>query len=464
MISAWKPSAQSKSWFRWKTEQPQSKDSVFLTLRKYPMKVSQHLTSLFGWFTRPFFAVSRLKRVQRLLESKLAFLREISALSNPRFGIDRTVGVIMEQLRVFYGANCCLLLSVDPGEGDCYLRRVDASDPESAMRKSLLAPELARLFLNLPATHATVHNAQSKWLKAPLLQCYDVIGDHKIAVKMPLDAKLRTLLENNSFVSVPLLHHGQALGRLFLTSNQRSFSRSDIDFIHQAVAHLVPILKNMEVLDRLASDAASEERLRIARDIHDSIVQPYIGLQMGIESLRQKVMLGENHLMPEIERLNQLCVSGTLELRSYVQQLKQARHDEDNLLASVHRLTTKFEAATAISVCVEAKLESQLHDRLAAEVLQMVAEGLSNIRRHTRSDQAFIRLRSRDGHLTLIIENHNENVSSATTRAGERSKIPGGESCSFTPVSLSERTWSLGGSIEVQAHQEGAIVTIKIPL
>src|SRR6266540_975283 len=54
------------------------------------------------------YMVARRGRFEIELKRRLSLLREIITISNPRFGIDRTIGMAMERLRVFYDADHCL--------------------------------------------------------------------------------------------------------------------------------------------------------------------------------------------------------------------------------------------------------------------------------------------------------------------------------------------------------------------
>jgi signal transduction histidine kinase len=94
--------------------------------------------------------------------------------------------------------------------------------------------------------------------------------------------------------------------------------------------------------------------------------------------------------------------------------------------------------------------ELNVNDRLAAEVFQLVNEGLSNVRRHTNAKQAIIRLERIDSQISLSIENDNPN--------GNRFQ-------SFTPRSITERATALGGEADVRRNQEGhTVVSVMIPV
>jgi len=122
----------------------------------------------------------------------------------------------------------------------------------------------------------------------------------------------------------------------------------------------------------------------------------------------------------------------------------------ESLVPALRRFAAKFKSATRISVKIVAVEALSLDERLAAEVFQMVAEGLSNIRRHTTSDRAMVELVRRNNSLSLRIGN--EVVHGTAPR-------------SFTPRSITERARSLGGHATVEGtddHQ--TIVHVIIPL
>ncbi len=99
---------------------------------------------------------------------------------------------------------------------------------------------------------------------------------------------------------------------------------------------------------------------------------------------------------------------------------------------------------------VNAPTDIRVNDRLAAEVFQMIVEGLSNVRRHTESQRAAIGIACRDNQLIVRITNDNTDSSVADI---------------FAPRSITERAAALGGRAYVKTERDGdTVITVEIPL
>ena len=407
------------------------------------------------------------------LRKGMALLQEVGAISNPRFGVDRTLGVIMNRLIHFYEADGCTIVTTDPLTGAANLRRSGRAGSEDAARPRAIPSEVADLLLSASGYKGIAYSAtgESPWLgQRAVCRAYDLFDpgsappeldggaeDRLASATDGIDARsceaIATALESQAFVSVPLSFRNRISGRIYLTVNaRRVFDRSDVRFLKQAVDQVLPLVDNISLVNQLASAAAEEERRKIARDIHDSVIQPYVGLQIGLAGLREKLAASGSELSGDMERLMEMTNQGIADLRRQVSTLKEKGEREGSLLPAVWRFATRFTEATGIAVQVEAEADIKVEDRLAAEAFQMVAEGLSNVRRHTRAAHAIVGLACRDGCLHLRIENE-----SADGAAGAPPL--------FVPRSLSERAAALGGAAHVQRRENGAtVVSIEVPL
>ena len=394
---------------------------------------------------------------------QFSLLKEITTVSPPRQGVDHLIDATLERLREFYDADAGLLVVAGPDTSEYRLYRVKRSRSATPAHAEPIPSEMLQVLLTLPPEYAVVSSEGFRILRR-LDYAYDLTKLEPVAGTGHANKTLAALLDAKSFITVPLRHQNQAFGRLYLTAQRRrAFEISDVDFFNQITDHLAPIINSIRLVDRLAAEAAEEERQRIARDIHDTIIQPYIGLQMGLSGIRRKLAGARFDTSDDIEqvqgviseaaadteRLIEMTSDGISDLRGYVHGLRDGA-TEDSLMPAVRRFASKFSQATNILVQVRADTDIHLDDRLATETFQMIVEGLSNIRRHTQSARAFIGLERSDSRLTLRIEND-----------GTRGSVPP----PFTPRSIAERAQSLGGRAYVETFGDmGTSVIVEVPV
>ena len=211
-----------------------------------------------------------------------------------------------------------------------------------------------------------------------------------------------------------------------------------------------PVNPKIRRWDQLASDAADQERKKLARDIHDSVIQPYVGLQLGLAAVRQRLLAENSATLGTVTELCEVTNNEVRSLRNYLDQLKAAEVQDGVLLPAVRRFAANYTTLTGIRVQIKGDQNLHLNDRLAAEVFQMISEALSNIRRHTSAQQATVDIACDS--TDLILKVANENID----------RVP---KLSFRPKSIAERVAALGGHTAIYLDDEKrTVVAIQIPL
>ena len=388
------------------------------------------------------------------LSQRLAFLKEVTTLAKSRFGVERAVSSLAKHLQDFYDADACSLIQSEQSMARHPLFRKGRYGARAAVPTDPVAEELARILETLPPELVIISCGAPHWWKwwCPWAHShvYDISKSECTSESQNVSDLLTTTRDGKAFVIVPVRYRRETVAHLYLAVKRRhAFGVADIDFLLQVSESIMPILENIRLVDQLASDAAEEERRRIARDLHDSVVQPYLGLQIGLATIHRKLSAeGAIDVRRDIEHLIELANVWVTDLRCYVSGLRNGTEVDRDLLLAVHRFATKFAKATGITAHIEAETDIRINGRLAADVFQMVAEGLSNIRRHTSARQATIGLACREGHLILRIENE-----------GSDGWAP------FTPRSITERAVTLGGYARVERREdEGTAVIVEIPM
>lgn len=384
---------------------------------------------------------------------RLAMIGEISRIPNPRIGPQQVMGSSLERIRDFFTGDSCLAVmeANDSGHMIFLTDETKAGQPllgtkiETSLATPLLSlGDLGLLFHEGKAQCVPTHGDSTPHIRSPLTRCPENIKTGQLE-------SICEVLDVRSFITVPLNNHGNKLGRLYVTRKTGRFCWEDAVFLRDLGAHIAPLIESLHVLDRIASDATVHERQKISRDLHDSTIQPYIGLKLGLEAVRRQVP-DDQELAQDLDDLIRMTTEGIEELRHYVGTLRESSLPrETSLVHAIWRVSDKYRDYHGITVEINANPELHLSDRLAAEVFQLVSEGLSNIRRHTASRLATINIRRQASELVLQIINQAPDEQQETR--------------TFRPRSITERVRHLGGRVEVTHRPDGStVVTIEIPL
>jgi signal transduction histidine kinase len=396
---------------------------------------------------------------------KMDLLREVSLTSNPRFGVNRTSSHLMRRVLEFFDADTCVLLEYSGEADDYHLRYATAKDPEAGAEILEPPEDIRNVLQGVMHAGVAIYTSRDDSTRQP-----SYIGWQPLPSADPEDRALKEAsavaewLGSQSFMAVPLRHHEWLKGYLFVGSSRPSaFRMDDAKFLQHLADQVTPVLEHIRLVDRMASGAAEEERRRIARSVHDRIIQPYIGLHIGLRGLRQIVRsafqtgdtevqaVRSQHAMASLDYLIDMAREGVEELREYVYDLRKSRDKGDILLNSLLRYASKFETVTGIRVSVVSRLDGgAINDRLAGEIFQMATEALSNVQRHTTATSVHLSVeQSPKGGVTVRIANKLADHQAAVL---------------FLPKSIAERAESLGGHTQVTQDDGRTVVNIEIPL
>lgn len=388
------------------------------------------------------------ERENLTLKRRLLLWAEIVDLSNPRFGVDLTLTRFLEKLRTFYDADDCVLIDATADKSTYHVQRPasDWSHPNQVTEECALG------LLVVPENEAFVFRRSKFPFFRKRYFGFDVVDKRRLP---KIDDGLQCLLDeysHSAVISVPVLNGKTGSGRLFLTSSRkRAFSAADLEFLNQLVDQIFPLIENIRVVDTLAASVGERERERVALDIHDSVIQRFIGIQLGVEAIRQKIEAGDSDIASDLNRLERMTHFEVSILRHYTQQLSDASRPETDFLTAVRRLSSDFSSATGIAVTVKSAEQLKLNERLATEAFQMIAEGLSNIHHHTKASEAVIEIVSSSRRLNLKIGNNGRNSDGANGK--------------FRPKSITSRAALLGGAVEVELAPQGRTwLSIGIPM
>lgn len=193
---------------------------------------------------------------------------------------------------------------------------------------------------------------------------------------------------------------GEILRELFL---RRYFPHWTVSGIAVASTLLAAILfswymfRTIEVLeaDRHRAEEALlslRERDRIAREMHDGVAQNLSVLKL--EAFRLREFAAESpRLAAELEAIDKLINHTYLEVRQSLYDLRASRWLDEGFWVTVERQVAEFERQSGIDV-VFRPLDPPLElwsELASAQILRIIQEALSNIRRHSQAHRVVVR-------------------------------------------------------------------------
>jgi len=218
-----------------------------------------------------------------------------------------------------------------------------------------------------------------------------------------------------------------------------------------------------EQLRRLSGEllrSQDEERRRIARDLHDSMGQDLVALATMLGQLRASIPSSRRNprrLLSECKALADKCIRDVRTL-SYV--LHPPVLDAAGLGDAIRDYVKGFTKRSGIQV--ELDLPPR-RGRLARDIelvlFRVVQESLTNIQRHSGSQQAKIRV-IRNSHLTLEISDVGRGLSATKQSGSDEARLEVGVGI----PSMQERVKLIGGLLEIDSTSQGTRVRVTIPL
>jgi signal transduction histidine kinase len=236
-------------------------------------------------------------------------------------------------------------------------------------------------------------------------------------------------------------------GRLFvLDSKSKIRAAAELEFLQSLVWEALPTVYHLYVVQRLRSRVRAQERLRIAHEMHDGLLQSLISVEMQMDLLRRQSAHSQGVAL-ELRRLQQLLHREILGARSLMEQLKVAEMSPRQMLDAMSEMVERFRRETGIAASLVCESESvNLPPRVCREIICILQEALTNVRKHSDARNVRVRFGLEEGCWKLVIADDG--------RGFELSGRPSGigpRAAPSTPAVLRERALSIGANLEIES-------------
>ncbi len=195
-----------------------------------------------------------------------------------------------------------------------------------------------------------------------------------------------------------------------------------------------------------------EERERIAKELHDGIIQSLFAVGMSLQGTA--LTTGKTEATERIERAVEQLDGVIRDLRNYIFGLRPGILADRQLDQALHNLGDEMQSRSRehVEVSVDAALAAMLSTR-SADIVQLTREALSNVARHAKAAHASVRLERAGSQAVLYVEDDG---------VGFR---PRNDSPGNGLHNMRERAAKLGGALEItSAAGKGTTLRVSFPV
>ncbi|HEX2101059.1 MAG TPA: CHASE4 domain-containing protein, partial [Candidatus Synoicihabitans sp.] len=272
-------------------------------------------------------------------------------------------------------------------------------------------------------------------------------------VLRPLGAIEASLAQRSSAPIVALRHEKTELGRLAQLAAHSFEQQATLEREVGERRQVESALRQSEASLREAID----ERARLGRDLHDSVIQAIYASGLGLATLRGLLRTEPDEAERRLEQVRQ-TLNGTIrDLRNFITGLEPEALQRLGFREAIQRLLDLICAATEMQyeLHVDETVEARLCPARQATLLQIVREAVGNVLRHAHAKRLFVQLLGEPSG-TVVLEVADDGAGfdpAASTRRGSGL------------ANMAERAKQLGAALEVaSAPGKGTRVTIRFPL
>lgn len=263
-----------------------------------------------------------------------------------------------------------------------------------------------------------------------------------------------------SFCALPLRHRGQTVGVLGVASHdpKRLCSQLELRLLEGVGEQLAVAIENARLHERVLDGAVLEEHKRIGRELHDGLGQ-LVGY-VNAQTLAVKRLLASER-RDEAERhaaeLEKTAKRVSTDLREAILGLRTSGH---GLLPSLRMYLADYGRIAETRVLLEADADvAALELRVSTEIqlVRIVQEALSNVRKHACARSAIVRLATEEDELTVEVADDG--------RGFDSDHLAGTGWPHFGLETMRERAEVIGGRFAIVSSPDGGTrVTIRVPL
>jgi NarL family two-component system sensor histidine kinase LiaS len=206
-----------------------------------------------------------------------------------------------------------------------------------------------------------------------------------------------------------------------------------------------------ELIETRQQLSASDERNRLARDLHDSVKQQVFAISMNLGAAQQLLDEQPEAARRRLDTAFELARQSQQELSTIIQTLRPVQLEGAGLVEALAAYTERWQLQTGITSEFEARGTGVVPGDLEDALFRVAQEALSNVARHSGATRAQVTLTITGDRATLEVRDNGSGFATGEAAVG------------VGLSSMRERMSTSGGTLHITSDQAGTRVTASAP-
>jgi PAS domain S-box-containing protein len=232
---------------------------------------------------------------------------------------------------------------------------------------------------------------------------------------------------------------------------------ADITERKQTLDELRTSYEQLRNLYRRLQSVREEERISIAREVHDELGQALVGLKMDISWLAPRLRTTDETLLGKTRAMSEAIDNTIKAVKRISTTLRPAVLDDLGLVAAVQWQAGEFQKRTGVKCRLDLNHCGELPEdaELNTGIFRILQEALTNVARHANATRVKASLVVKDGALMLKVSDNGRGIAEDQISSPE----------SFGLIGMRERASALGGEVSIIGIPgRGTVLTVTVPM
>jgi PAS domain S-box-containing protein len=272
----------------------------------------------------------------------------------------------------------------------------------------------------------------------------------------------KRLLRNRVYLGTPMKAKGKTIGVLVLIGQpDRNFNHEEISLLASIAQQISVAIENARLHEQAEILAITEERQRIAREIHDTLAQGFTGINIQLDAVESALELGKQELAQErLSRARRLAEQSLSEARRSVWALRSKTLENKNFCDALRDSIRGLASGSGLDISIDVQDDlPHVPIELQTDLLRVTQEAVMNVIKHAEASHLDIKFQCNQENIVLQIEDNGRGFVMFDGYMTQR------DWSGFGFTAMRERIDRHGGKLDINSTpNRGTSVTIHLEL